>query len=171
MKRITFATTSTLLGLLLLAGGLDRARAVEGIDPFLDQWALTIPGGGAGWLGVTKQNGYYDAEILWGGGSVVPADSVFFTDNTMLVGRQREVQRKDAAGKVIRTQRFTDMILARIEGDELRLTLLSPNSNGEGVERSEFTGKRQPPLPSAPDLAKVKFGEPVQLFNGKDLSG
>jgi hypothetical protein len=171
MKRITFATTSTLLGLLLLAGGLNRARAVEGIDPFLDNWALTIPGGGAGWLGVTKQNGYYDAEILWGGGSVVPADSVFFTDNTMLVGRQREVQRKDAAGKVIRTQRFTDMILARIEGDELRLTLLSPNSNGEGVERSDFTGKRQPPLPPAPDLAKVKFGEPVQLFNGKDLSG
>jgi hypothetical protein len=171
MKRISCRFSLSLVSLYLLAGIVAPARAVEGIDTFLDKWSLTIPGGGAGWLNVTKQSGYYDAEILWGGGSVVPADSVFFTDNTLLVGRQREVQRKDAAGKVIRTQRFTDMIMARVEGDELRLTLLSPNSNGEGVERSEFTGKRQPPLPPAPDLAKVKFGEPVQLFSGKDLSG
>ena len=171
MKRIAFVASSSLLGLLLLSSGPNRAQAVEGIEPFLDKWSLTIPGGGAGWLSVTKQNGYYDAELMWGSGSVVPAESVFFTDNTLLVGRQREVQRKDAAGKVVRTQRFTDMIMARVEGDELRLTLLSPNSNGEGVERTEFSGKRQPPLPPAPELAKVKFGEPVSLFNGKDLSG
>lgn len=171
MKRIAAVFWLIPVCSLVLLPASHPARAVEGIDPFLDKWELTIPGGGAGWLSVTRQSGYYDAEILWGGGSVVPADSVFFTDNTLLVGRQREVQRKDAAGKVIRTQRFTDMILARVEGDHLRLTLLSPNSNGEGVERTEFTGKRQPPLPPAPDLAKVKFGEPIPLFNGKDLNG
>jgi hypothetical protein len=171
MKRSAFVTSSSLLGLLLLGSGPHHAQAVEGIEPFLDNWSLTIPGGGAGWLNVTKQAGYYDAELLWGSGSVIPADSVFFTDNTLFVGRQREVERKDAAGKVIRTQRFTDMLMARVEGEELRLTMLSPRSNGEGVERTEFSGKRQPPLPPAPDLAKVIFGEPISLFNGKDLSG
>lgn len=171
MKRIPVCSSLSLISLILLAGGVTAARAVEGIDPFLDKWALTIPGGGAGWLSVTKQAGYYDAELLWGSGSVIPADSVFFTDNTLFVGRQREEQRKNAAGKVVRTQRFTDMIMARVEGDELRLTLLSPRSNGDGVERTEFSGKRQPPLPPAPDLTKIKFGAPISLFNGKDLSG
>ncbi|MCX8108572.1 MAG: DUF1080 domain-containing protein, partial [Verrucomicrobiae bacterium] len=37
--------------------------------------------------------------------------------------------------------------------------------------RATFTGRRIPPLPPRPDLAKVRFGEPIVLFNGKDLSG
>ena len=37
--------------------------------------------------------------------------------------------------------------------------------------RGEFTGKRTPPLPKQPDLSKVKFGAPIPLFNGKDLTG
>jgi hypothetical protein len=53
-------------------------QAQEPDENFLDRWALTIPGGGAGWLEVTKEDGYYDASILWGGGSVVPVDSVVF---------------------------------------------------------------------------------------------
>ncbi|MEM9658313.1 MAG: DUF1080 domain-containing protein, partial [Planctomycetota bacterium] len=40
------------------------------------------------------------------------------------------------------------------------------------VQRDAFTGKRIPPVPaSPPDLSKVRFGHPVSLFNGKDLSG
>lgn len=171
MKRIYSFSSHSLLGFLLLAGGVPAARAVEGIAPFLDNWALTIPGGGAGWLGITKQQGYYDASLLWGGGSVLPVDSVFFTDNTLYVTREREVQRKDSSDKVVRTQRFNDVLIARVEGDELKLTRLSPRPNGEGVEREEFTGKRMPTLPPAPDLTSVKFNEPIELFNGKDLTG
>jgi hypothetical protein len=171
MKHNCITTLRRLSSFVILAGGLACASAVEGVDPFLGNWALTIPGGGAGWLGVTKQQGYYDAELLWGGGSVVPVDSVFFTDNTLFVSRVREEKRKDASGKVVRTQRFSEVLMARVEGDELRLTRLSPRSNGEGIEREEFSGKRMPPMPPAPDLAQVKFGEPIELFNGKDLTG
>jgi len=39
------------------------------------------------------------------------------------------------------------------------------------LAQAEFTGKRIPALPARPDLAKVKFGAPIQLFNGKDLTG
>src|SRR5688500_17614722 len=55
---------------LLLAVALRAASA----DPsaFLGRWALTIPGGAAGWLEVKKENGWFDGSILWGGGSVVP---------------------------------------------------------------------------------------------------
>ena len=171
MKHNCITTLRCLFSFVVLAGGLASAPAVEGVDPFLGNWALTIPGGGAGWLGVTKQQGYYDAELLWGGGSVMPMDSVFFTDNMLYVTREREVLRKDASGKVVRTQHFSDVLMARVEGDELRLTRLSARSNGEGVEREEFSGKRMPPMPPAPDLAKVKFGDPIELFNGRDLAG
>ena len=157
--------------LLIAAFAGVTTLAASDADPFLGRWALTIPGGGAGWLGVTKENGYYDASILWGGGSVVPVSSVFFTEGQMWVMRVREVRRKDAAGKVVRTQQFTEAIIARLDGDELRLTQINPRDNGEGLSTEEFTGKRIPDLPPKPDLAKVKFGAPITLFDGKTLAG
>ena len=50
--------------------------AADAPSPFLGNWALTIPGGGAGWLGVTDHQGKLSASILWGGGSVLPVDGV-----------------------------------------------------------------------------------------------
>jgi hypothetical protein len=142
-------------------------------NPFIGRWALTIPDGGAGWLGVTHENGYYDASLLWGTGSVLPVDSVFVNDSgdTLFVTRINEVKRKDASGKVVRTQRFTETIMAKLSGDDLSLTRLAGRENGHGVIREEFTGKRIPPVPPAPDLSKVKFGAPITLFNGKNLEG
>lgn len=163
------------LSLFLLGGLLSTAFApglrADDADPFVGRWALTIPGGGAGWLGVTKENGYYDAQVMWGAGSVVPVDNVFFTGNQMYVTRSREVKRKDAAGKVVRTQRIADLVTARVSGDELSLTLMAPNEDGKSVRTDEFKGKRIPALPPKPDLAKVKFGESIALFNGKNLDG
>ena len=89
-----FRTLPSITGLLLISQSL---QAQEPNAAFLDRWALTIPGGGAGWLEVTKQDGYYDASILWGGGSVVPVDSVFFADSdTLIVTRISEVKRNPA---------------------------------------------------------------------------
>jgi len=140
-------------------------------EPFLGRWALTIPGGGAGWLGVTTDRGFLEANILWGGGSVVPCDSAYVDGDELVVTRSNEVERKDAAGTVIAKQRFTRIIRAKVSGDTVTCTLLDPNTNGKGVSISEFSGNRIPDLPPAPDLSKLKFGEPVQLFNGKDLTG
>jgi hypothetical protein len=142
-------------------------------NPFVGDWALTIPSGGAGWLGITKEKNYYDGSILWGGGSVLPVASVFFSDegDRLFVTRINEVKRKDASGKVVRTQQFTEAIVAKVNGDEMSLTRLQPRDNGQGIKQEEFTGKRIPPLPSAPDLSQVKFGAPIQLFNGKNLDG
>jgi hypothetical protein len=167
MKR--FNTLRSLLSGLALAAALVPALAAD--NPFVGNWALTIPGGGAGWLGITKENGYYDAGLLWGGGSVIPMDSVFFTDENLYVTRVFEVRRKDASGQVVRTQRFTEAIIAKVDGDDLEATRFTPRENGEGVRQEQFTGKRLPPLPPAPDLQTVKFSAPVTLFNGKDLNG
>ncbi len=147
------------------------AFAADVNEAFLGRWALTIPGGGAGWLEITQEKGYYDGAILWGGGSVVPVSSVFFDEGRLNVTRTREVKRRDADGKVKRTHQFTDLIMASVWGDSLELMLLSPQPNGKGIRRSEFTGKRIPDLPAPPDLSAVRFGPPMALFNGNDLTG
>jgi hypothetical protein len=57
------------------------------------------------------------------------------------------------------------------DGDSLKLVTVMPKADGSGEDRSEFTGKRLPPMPPAPDLSTVKFGEPVKLFDGQSLDG
>ncbi|MCC7373520.1 MAG: DUF1080 domain-containing protein [Verrucomicrobiales bacterium] len=157
--------------LALVVASATASTLVQANDAFLGRWALTTPGGGAGWLEVKKENGYYDGSILWVAGSVVPVSSVFFMDGNLAVTRTREVQRKDAGGKVLRTQEFTELITATVNGDSLDLTRLNPRDDGTGIDREEFSGKRIPALPPKPDLAKVKFGDAIQLFNGRDLTG
>lgn len=155
------------LGLLALAATTFAANA----DAFLGRWALTIPSGAAGWLEVKKENGWYDGSILWGGGSVLPVSSVTVDGDQLVVTRTRNVERKDAAGTVVRTQQLTEVLTARVDGDTLRVTRTAPKANGSGFDRADFTGRRSPALPPRPDLKAVKFGAPITLFNGTDLSG
>ena len=157
--------------LLALSIGCVFVSAAESADSYIGNWALTIPGGGAGWLGVVQKDGYLDASILWGGGSVLPVDSVYVDGDDLIVTRLQKVERKDADGKVVRTQTFAETIVAKVSGDDLSLTQIRPRSNGKGANRSEFTGKRTPPLPAKPDLSKAKYGKPIKLFNGTNLDG
>jgi hypothetical protein len=156
---------------LLATSGLRAAAASGKPDPFIGRWALTIPGGAAGWLEVKQEKGWLDGSLLWGGGSVLPVSNVNIADGTLTVTRVREVERKDAAGKVVRKQQLTETITARVDGDALTLTRVAPKPNGVGVERADFTGKRIPALPPRPNLAQVKYGPAITLFNGKDLTG
>ncbi len=146
-------------------------NALQADNAFLDRWMLTLPDGRAGWLEVTKENGYYNGSLLWGGGSVLPVDKVEFSDSeTLVITRSRTISRKNAKGEVVQTQKLVDTIRAKLNGDTLRLTIDEANNNGKGSTRKQFTGKRQPPMPPRPDLKKVKFGKPIVLFDGTDLN-
>jgi hypothetical protein len=139
-------------------------------NPFLGSWGFTLPGGGAGWLGITQEKGYYDGRLLWGWGGADLVSSVFFENDTLYVAQVRNVERKEG-GKVVRTQQFPEVLICRIEGGELKMVKVTPHENGDGISRDEFRGKRLPAMPPAPDLAKVKFGDAITLFNGKNLDG
>src|SRR3954471_11205055 len=54
-------------------------------NPFIGRWALTIPGGGAGWLGVVETNGELKGNLLWGGGSVLPVTSTKVQNGDLVV--------------------------------------------------------------------------------------
>ena len=69
---------------LLLALSVSASAA----NPSLGRWALTIPGGGAGWLGVEEKDGQLSSSVLWGGGSVVGAKM----PPRRWLGRQRQAR-------------------------------------------------------------------------------
>ncbi|NLY01677.1 MAG: DUF1080 domain-containing protein [Rhodopirellula sp.] len=145
--------------------------AADAPAAFVGNWALTIPGGGAGWLGIVEKEGNLQGTILWGGGSVLPVDGVRVEGDKLIVTRVREAKRKDKAG-VETMVPITTTITGSLSGEKLDLTLVTTNEKGKPLGAvAEFKGQRIPPLPPAPDLSQVKFGEPIELFNGKDLSG
>ena len=163
-----FLSFRAIAPLFAVATMLGTALAAD--NPFLGGWELTIPGGAAGWLGVEEVNGQLKASLLWGGGSVVPLDSAKLEMGRLLLTRRNSTQRKDESGKNV-TVATTETIIARVNGDALKLTSIKPRQSGQGEDKADFTGRREPPMPPAPDLNQVKFGAPIDLFNGKDLTG
>ncbi len=160
MKRLAL-----LAGALL--GAITTALAADN-NPFIGNWALTIPGGGAGWLGVTQTDGALKASILWGGGSVLPVTTAKIDADTLVITRVNKIKPRGGGTQVIQE---TETIKAKVAGDQLNLTTEKDRGDGKVFGQASFTGKRTPPLPPKPDLAKVKFGAPIKLFNGANLDG
>lgn len=158
----------TLLALAICGSSNSYASA----EKFLGQWELTAPSHGASWLEVVEHDGWFDASILWLHGSVVPASSVTIEEDKLTLVRTRAVDRNGPGGELLRQQleieTFTGVITA---GGVLHLTRSVANKTGTGFEFIEATGVRTPPLPPPPNLDRVRFGEPIELINGKDLSG
>lgn len=136
-------------------------------NDFYGMWTLDIDGGSVGWLGVNETDGYLDASLLWQGGSVLPVASVYFVDdNTLEVTRVRDVNKaENRKFTVTQTWQFVR------KGDKLTGVLTEPSRDGMSLVSKKFKGWKLPDVPAAPDLSKVKFGEPIKLFNGKDLTG
>ena len=144
-----------------------NAKAQDPKKEFFGMWTLEIENGSVGWLQVHSNDGFTDADLLWQGGSVEPVSNVYFVDNTTLeVTRIREINKSaDRKHIVTQTYRFVR------KGDKLTGVLSEPARDGVGLTETKFKGWKLPDVPAAPDLSKVKYGVPIQLFNGKDLTG
>ncbi len=139
-------------------------------NPYIERWALTIPGGGAGWLGIAEEDGHLVADLLWGGGSVIRVDKDVDKDgDTFKIERIHKIRRRNDQGKMVDSGEFTETIIAKVLGDSMKLTQIMPGRNGRGESRTDFTGKKIPPLPPKPDLSKAKYGKPIALFDGTSL--
>jgi hypothetical protein len=146
------------------------SRADNAPNPFVGGWALHLPGGDVGWLGIESDGNHLTAQILWAWGSVLKADSARMDGDKLVVTRHQQVNRTSPDGKVTKTFPVQTIIATR-DGDSLKLVSIMPAASGNGDERAEFSGKRLPPMPPAPNLATLKFGPPIQLFNGTSLNG
>jgi hypothetical protein len=143
------------------------------ISEFLGQWTIDIQGGSVGWLEVRQEDNYLDGDILWGGGSVLPVSDIFMAkESVLVVQRSNNVVRKaDENKNPVKSQVITEWLEITKKGDKIDGILLNPRNNGIGVDTTTFSGTKLPPPPPAPDLATIKSGTPVTLFNGKDLTG
>jgi hypothetical protein len=165
MKSIVCSTLYVAIG--FFAQSVTSSQTIAADNPFVGHWALTIPGGGAGWLGIEDAAGELTGSILWGGGSVVPVSSVQVDGNTLVVTRVYERNRRGSSEPIVETE----TIKATLDGDVMALSTQRKLADGKVVGNADFAGKRIPSPPVAPDLSKVKYRDPIALFNGKDLSG
>ena len=88
---------------------------------------------------MTENDGKLAANILWGGGSVLPVNEV------KLEGDQLVVLRVNGSG----ANRVTETITATRDGDNLKLSTVKTRPDGTAFGKADFTGKRTPPLPPA----------------------
>lgn len=133
-------------------------------DEMLGDWSLDIESGQAGWMRIAEAEGGPEVSMLVDVGSIKPLKGVEVSDGVIYV--PLKTYRKGRNGPILSTNRAE----VRWEGGELKGVIITEYPNGREV-RDPFVGIGIPPLPEAPDLSEVEFGEPVELFNGKDLSG
>ena len=159
-------TVFLLAFILMTSSNVIEAQSMEDdmAAHFMGRWSLFIDGG-AGWLNVHKDQGYLDAELLWRGGSVVPVGHVYIADGKLTVTRVNESKHGD------RTHWVTQRFVLEPGVDQLVGKAYVPHRNGMGQDVIPFHAMRLPDLPDAPDLSEATYGEPVELFNGKDLTG
>lgn len=131
-------------------------------ESYLGQWALHRADG-AGWLELRLEKDKLAGRLLWGGGSVMPLDEVIDEGERVVLVLNRRVQRKTGQTAVVSSRWEVRAKNGQLAGKTLPA---NPQASGEA-----FVGKRLPPSPPAPDLSRLRYGEPVELFNGRDLTG
>lgn len=175
MKRLTTATALTLFIMVCLPFAIPAADSTY--DTYKERFAIDMPGVGPVWIGIRQMDGYVKADMLWSGGSVLPqsyAGKVNLGDiSGYVVGRQFEVVReRDANRKPVLVDVGQDSIVLNVTGNYVEgIAYILPRDDNDTIKTIEFSGKKIADVPAAPDLSSIKYGEPIELFNGKDLTG
>ncbi len=132
-------------------------------------WALVVPNGNTGWLTLSASDGNPQGE-LWTVGGGRQLSEISLDGDTLSFVRNVKVGDPEFVGGPPTGRRVACKYSATVDGDVIRLVMHRPLDDGK-IERVLFTGKRIPPIPPKPDLSKVKFGAPIELFNGRNLDG
>ena len=154
-------TRFALFCLVLLASAqimYSRALSAAAGDPsFLGRWDLTLKAPDReypSWLEITKEGGQYHAWLTSRWGHPRPLPKVEISgDHIMFVSPKEEEDRKE------------DMVFeGKIAGGKLSGT----TTGQDGTTPWTWSGVRAPKLA---ETSAPKWGKPIELFNGKDLSG
>jgi hypothetical protein len=125
-------------------------------QPFLGRWDLTLETPSReypSWLEMTEENGQLKAQLVsrWGHARPLPKIELSHGQITFVSPKEEE-DRKD------------DMVfVGTLSGQKL-----SGTTTGQDGTPWRWTGVKAPDLKRK---AEPKWGKPMQLFNGKDLSG
>ncbi len=171
MKYISLnATFSIAVFTLMLSLNGTAQKALNNADePFIGNWAVVLPDGHPAWLSFYEKDEKLDGEA-WSVGLGNSISELKVITDTLYFKRMYKVGPPNFPGGPPTGEKVSVQTRATVEVDKISLVMDWPLSDGK-IKKLNFKGKRLPSLPSKPDLDKVKFGEPIALFNGKDLSG
>ncbi len=136
-------------GILMVCGAV-RAAEAETEPSIVGRWDLTLEEGQQrlpSWLGVTMKDGQLHGRYVSTGGGVHDVQDLKFENGRVSFRRGDEKQ------------------VAELKGNELVGEIT--RKDGSTIK---FTGKRFVPKPERP-RRRLQWGEPIKLFNGKDLDG
>jgi hypothetical protein len=155
-NRFVLATLVLILAMQLYMATGSRAQASRSDASFLGRWDLTLKTPEReypSWLEVTQEGRQFHARMVSRWGHARPLPKVEISNGHILfVSPKEEEERKD------------DMVFeGKLSGDKLVGTTIGPDGTPW-----QWTGERAPKLTSN---TTPKWGNAVQLFNGKDLSG
>ena len=123
-------------------------------------WSLQLESETPAWMSVRDLDGEPKVKLRLYVGPNGPQKNVQYND-----GRLTFELRQNNKAKDVKT------VDVGINDGKLDGVITSTASDGT-VKMDSFTGKKIPPVISTPpDLSKVRFGHPISLFNGKDLTG
>lgn len=171
VRRLTMAMM-VLFFLLGAAFSSGQAAALDALDsggPFAGNWAIELPNGAAGWLSLSVSNGQIAGE-LWSVGSTKKLTDLAIRGNRMEFRRKCAVGPPEYEGGPPSGAKIACQHIAVIDGDTMDLVMERPLSDGT-IQKLSFSGKRLPAIPATPDLSKIKFADPIELFNGQNLNG
>jgi len=133
----------------------------------IGSWALYLPfpDMNAGHLILAKEaDGSATAKLLWRWASPTDTKDVQVAPGSFTVTRAfNKPKGKENDKTAWRALRVT----GQVTGDEAACTFFTVDGNGKAVDKPQtFTAKRNPPIGPAPDLAKIKYGAPINLLAG-----
>ena len=129
-------------------------------DEWTGAWSLQLESNTPAWMSIREEKGEPTVKLRLHVGPDGPHKVTEYTDKTLKL-----TLRSNKKSGVTRT------LDATLEGGRLAGQILSVTESGKR-EVDRLVGKKIPPGPKTPpDLTKVRFGAPISLFNGKDLTG
>lgn len=138
-------------------------------SPFIGNWAMTLPGGITGWMTINEKFGELEGE-LWVVGAPKPLTNISLKSDKLYFTHKRAVGDREYEGGASTGKKIPIIHIAELDGDMINVVMAKPLQNSDN-EKIKFSGKRISPLSEKPDLSQIKYAEPIELFNAKNLDG
>jgi len=133
-------------------------------EDLVGDWSLDLDSGLPAWMRVVEEDGQSQVYMRLYIGPTGPYKAEHVDGRLKFEIRRNNNKKKKGQASITKVN--IGLKNGRLDGI-LERQLVDGTS-----QRDAFTGKKVPPMPaSAPDLSNVRFGHPISLFNGKDISG
>ena len=158
-RRHHSTSTAALATLLLLLVSTLKAEPVP--KDLFGGWSLKLDSGEPAWMRIVEEDG---------GKPLVYMRIHVGPDGPWEVSEVNVGRLKFAMKRKKKAPTAPPVVEVGLTDGKLEGTIVRTSKTGEG-RTTRFSGKRFPAMPNAPDLSAVRFGHPISLFNGKDMTG